>query len=114
MHELLVIDDEGMIVDLLQGFFTHLGYKVATAKDGAEGIELFNTTPNFDLVITDLNMPGIDGNEVARCIRKSRRPEVPIVGMSGQNDKADGELFNSMVMKPFDLTALMKVVEQLV
>jgi CheY-like chemotaxis protein len=113
MRDVLIIDDEDIIVSLLREYFSHLGYSVVTAKDGGEGIELFNTTPNLDLVITDINMPGIDGNAVAKSIRDSQRPEVPIVGMSGQNDKADGELFNSMVMKPFDLTALTKVVEGL-
>ena len=114
MHDILVIDDEDAIVRLLQDYFPLFGYKVVTAKDGNEGIELFNTSPNFDLVITDINMPGIDGNAVAKSIRNSKRPDVPIVGMSGQDDNTDGELFNSMVMKPFNLKALMEVVEQLV
>ena len=72
MHDILVIDDEDVIVGLLQDYFTLLGYKVVTAKDGNEGIELFNTGPNFDLVITDINMPGIDGNAVAKSIRNSQ------------------------------------------
>jgi len=91
-----------------------LGYSVVTPKDGCERIKLSNTSPNLDLVITDINMPGIDDNAVAKCIKDSQRPEVPIVGMSGQNDKVDEELFNYMVMKPFDLTALTKLVEKLV
>jgi CheY-like chemotaxis protein len=68
MHELLVIDGEEMIVGFLQNYLTHLGYKVTAVKDGNEGIELFNTDSNFDLVITDINMPGIDGNAVARSL----------------------------------------------
>ena len=111
MHNLLIIDDEDNIIGLLQDYFSQLGYSVMSAKDGKEGIELFNSDANFDLVITDITLPGIDGNAVAKCIRNSQRPEVPIVAMSGYNDKADGELFDFMLAKPFNLKELMTVVK---
>ena len=111
MHNLLIIDDEEIIINLLHDYFSHLGYSVVTARDGSEGIDLFNASPNFDLVITDINMPGIDGNAVAKSIRLSQRTKVPIVGMSGYNDKADGELFNFMLAKPFNLNELMGLVK---
>ena len=111
MHNLLIIDDEDIIINLLHDYFSRLGYSVVTAKDGSEGIDLFNTSPNFDLVITDINMPGIDGNAVAKSIRLSQRTKVPIVGMSGYNDKADGELFDFTLEKPFNLKELMTVVK---
>ena len=56
-------------------------------------------------------MPGIDGNAVAKSIRLSRRPKVPIVGMSGYNDKTDSELFDFMIAKPFNLKELMALVK---
>jgi CheY-like chemotaxis protein len=114
MQNLLIIDDEDIIINLLHDYFSHLDYSVATAKNGSEGIDLFNTNPNFDLVLTDINMPGIDGNAVAKSIRLSQRQKVPIVGMSGFNDKTDGELFDFMIAKPFnlnDLMALIKTIE---
>ena len=110
MQHLLIIDDEEVIINLLHYYFSQLGYSVITAKDGSEGIDLFNASPNFDLVITDINMPGIDGNAVAKSIRLSQRTKVPIVGLSGYNDKADGELFNFMLAKPFNLKELTTVV----
>jgi two-component system OmpR family response regulator len=114
MQHLLIIDDEEVIINLLHYYFSQLGYSVITAKDGSEGIDLFNASPNFDLVITDINMPGIDGNAVAKSIRLSQRTKVPVVGMSGYNDKADGELFDFMLAKPFnlkELTAVVKTIE---
>jgi CheY-like chemotaxis protein len=114
MHNLLIIDDEEIIINLLNDYFSQLGYSVVTAKNGNEGIDLFNASPNFDLVITDINMPGIDGNAVARSIRLSQRTKMPIVGMSGYNDKIEGELFDFMLSKPFnlkDLMALIKTIE---
>ena len=111
MHNLLIIDDEDIIINLLHDYFSQLGYSVVTAKNGSEGIDLFNTSPNFDLVITDINMPGIDGNAVAKSIRLSQRTKVPVVGMSGYNDKTEGELFDFMLAKPFNLKDLMTVVK---
>ena len=111
MHNLLIIDDEDIIINLLHDYFSHLGYSVVTAKNGSEGIDIFNASPNFDLIITDINMPGIDGNVVAKSIRLSQRTKVPIVGMSGYNDKAEGELFDFMLAKPFNLKDLMTVVK---
>jgi CheY-like chemotaxis protein len=55
-------------------------------------------------------MPGIDGNAVAKSIRLSQRTKVPIVGMSGYNDKTDSELFDFMLAKPFNLKELTTVV----
>ena len=111
MHNLLIIDDEDIIINLLHDYFSQLGYSVVTAKDGSEGIDLFNTSPNFDLVITDINMPGIDGNAVAKTIRISQRSKVPIVGMSGYNDKTENQLFDFMLAKPFNLKELTTVVK---
>jgi CheY-like chemotaxis protein len=111
MHNLLIIDDEGIIINLLHDYFSQLGYSVVTAKDGSEGIDLFNARPNFDLVITDINMPGIDGNAVAKSVRLSQRTKVPIVGMSGYNDRTEGELFDFMLAKPFNLKELMSLVK---
>ena len=110
MHNLLIIDDEEIIINLLRDYFSHLGYSIMTARDGSEGIDLFNASPNFDLVITDINMPGIDGNAVAKSIRLSQRTKMPIVGMSGYNDKIEGELFDFMLAKPFNLKELTAVV----
>jgi len=111
MHNLLIIDDEVIIINLLHDYFSHLGYSVITAKNGSEGIDLFNASPNFDLVIKDINMPGIDGNAVAKSIRLSQRTKVPIVAMSGYNDKAEGALFDFMLAKPFNLKELMALVK---
>jgi CheY-like chemotaxis protein len=56
-------------------------------------------------------MPRVDGNQVAKHIRGSGKPNTPIVAMSGYNDKAEGELFDFTLEKPFDLKELMTVVK---
>ena len=113
MHQVLIIDDNDLVVDLLKTIFTSFGYEVSTAHDGKEGVELFNSSSNFDMIFTDITMPGMDGNEVARSIRGSDKADVPIIAMSGYDDKADNELFTLSLQKPFNLQALKDVIESI-
>lgn len=113
MHQVLIIDDDDVVVALLETIFTSLGYEFSTAWDGKEGIELFNSTQNFDIVITDITMPGMNGNEVARLIRSSNKGDVPIIAMSGYDDQADNELFTFSLEKPFDVQAFKGVIKSI-
>jgi CheY-like chemotaxis protein len=60
MHHVLVIDDQDLITNLLEQVLTRFGYRVTMASRGHEGLRLYNKGA-FDLVITDLIMPDIDG-----------------------------------------------------
>ena len=111
MAQSLVIDDEKDILNILRTLLVKLDFEVKVAHDGREGIELFEDGHDFDLVITDIRMPRADGNQVAKHIRGSGKPDTPIVAMSGYNDKADGELFDFTLEKPFNLKELMTVVK---
>ena len=62
---------------------THLGHEVEMACDGDEGIELIESGYKCDLVITDITMPRLNGNAVARHIRSSDRQDTPIVAITG-------------------------------
>jgi two-component system cell cycle sensor histidine kinase/response regulator CckA len=112
MRQILIIDDDDFLVALLETIFTSLGYEVSTAYDGEEGMELFNGTHKYDMIVTDITMPRMDGNEVARRIRSSDKPDVPIIAMSGYDNKADKELFTLSIEKPFHLQALKDVIEK--
>ena len=110
MDHILVIDDEDMVVDFLRSALAYLGYSVTVAHDGEEAIELINNGYNFDLVITDIMMPRMNGNGVAKHIRSSDKSETPIVAITGYGDDIDRELFNFVLLKPFNLEALANVV----
>ena len=110
MDHILVIDDEDIILDCLRKSLAYLGYLVTVAHDGKEGIELLKNGYNFDLVITDIMMPRMNGNAVAKHIRSSDKSETPIVAITGYGDDIDRELFNFVLLKPFDLEALADVV----
>ena len=105
MFNVLVIDDESMVLDVLRQFLTLLGHSVEIASDGHEGLRMFDSRV-YDLVITDIIMPEIDGNSVARHIRSSDRPYTPVIGISGTPWLLEGDMFDLVISKPFDINIL--------
>jgi len=113
VNHILVIDNEENILKAISNALLYLGYDVSVAHDGEKGVELFSKGHNFNLVITDINMPRMNGNEVARYIRRSERLDTPIVAITGLSDDIEEELFNHSLRKPFNLKALVDVVKSL-
>jgi PAS domain S-box-containing protein len=80
---ILVIDDERPIRDITEQVLLNRGYNVMTAGDGVEAVALFaERSGRFDLVLTDLMMPLMDGVATIRALRRIR-PEIKIIAMSG-------------------------------
>jgi two-component system cell cycle sensor histidine kinase/response regulator CckA len=111
MAQALVIDDEKDILNILRTLLVKRGFKVKVAHDGREGIELFEGGHDFDLVITDIRMPRVDGNQVAKYIRGSDKPNTPIVAMSGYGKEIDKALFDFSITKPFRLETIINVIK---
>jgi CheY-like chemotaxis protein len=78
---LLWIDDYKLGLELYRAMFERIGFKVLTASNGAEGIKLA-TAHQVDVVVTDYEMPGMNGDGVAAAV-KQINPEVPVVLFSG-------------------------------
>ena len=113
MCKILVIDDEKVIINMIQQMLEMHGHDVDTADDGGEGIQKFDNDC-FDLVITDICMPGVDGNSVVRHIRKSDNKYVPVIGMSGTPWTFEDNSFDTIFEKPFQLKALINTVKKLI
>ena len=111
MAQALVIDDEKNILNILRTVLVKLDFEVKVAHDGREGIELFEDGHDFDLVITDIRMPRENGNQVAKHIRGSDRPNTPIVAMSGYPKEIDKTFFDFSITKPFRLETLINVIK---
>ncbi|MBC2715883.1 MAG: response regulator [Desulfobacteraceae bacterium] len=77
----LVIDDEQIVLDSIFKILTEEDFEVATTLNGAEGIRYAVNEP-YDVILTDIRMPDIDGFQVIRDIRKSKA-SVPIVMITG-------------------------------
>jgi CheY-like chemotaxis protein len=112
MSTILVIDDEKGILQLLHEALTKYGHKVETADDGLKGIQKFDGGC-FDIVITDVRMPIIDGNGVAAHIRKSENQCIPVIGISGTPWLLDADNFDMVLSKPFSLKQLLNSIRSL-
>lgn len=87
MHEtVLVVEDEAELTRVLRDYLEQAGFRVLTAYDGASGLARFqNEAP--DVVLLDLNLPRMDGLDVARAIR--RRSSAPILMLTARVEEAD-------------------------
>ena len=86
MPTILIIEDEPELVKVLRDYLENAGFSVETAYRGDTGISLWDKT-RPDLVLLDLNLPGMDGLDVAREIR--RKAETPIIMLTARVDEMD-------------------------
>ncbi len=113
MSTILVIDDEKGILRFMHQALTTFGHQVETAGDGREGIRKFDDG-SFDIVITDIRMPGVDGNGVVQHIRKSKKQSIPVIAISGTPWLNESGGFDMVLSKPFPIRALIESVSSLV
>jgi two-component system, OmpR family, alkaline phosphatase synthesis response regulator PhoP len=83
---ILVVDDEPRIVQLVRDYLEHGGFTVLTASDGPSALRSARTG-RPDLVVLDLGLPGLDGLDVARSLR--REGEVPIIMLTARTEESD-------------------------
>jgi two-component system cell cycle response regulator CpdR len=116
MARILIVDDE----EPLRGFVTRGlqldGHEVTAAADGLEALELL-TSPGavFDLLLTDIRMPMMDGIELALAVARER-PGLPVLLMTGYADQRERArnldlLVKDVLTKPFSLASLRSLVQ---
>ncbi len=101
--KILVIDDEPQIVKVLRAYLEKAGFQVATAQDGKEALTTFQREKP-DFLILDLNLPGMDGLDICRSVRRSSN--VPILMLTARVEEADRLIglelgADDYVIKPF-------------
>lgn len=115
-EQLLVIDDEESICFMLRGTLASLGYKVAIATSGADGLKWVEENPGAcQLIILDMMMPGIDGAEVVKRL-KSMKCDAKILIMSGMVSEeklleTGVDLKSAFLSKPFTILELAKKIQ---
>lgn len=115
-ERILFVDDEESLTVLGQGILENLGYSVVTSSNSVRALDLFRAEPlGFDLVITDLTMPGLSGKALAKEIT-SLRPEIPIIlctGFKESVDERDAEYgIRVCLMKPYTSRTLGRTIRQ--
>jgi two-component system alkaline phosphatase synthesis response regulator PhoP len=86
VNHVLVVDDEPPIVEIVRDYLTDAGYRVSTARSGHEALDQVRSI-RPDLIVLDLGLPGLDGLDVTRTIR--RTSSVPIIILTARSDEAD-------------------------
>lgn len=81
LRKVLVVDDDPVVTKSFDRVLSNKGYAVVTARNGEEALQKI-AAEDYDVVYTDIRMPGMDGIEVAECI-KGRRPWLPVVIVTG-------------------------------
>jgi DNA-binding response OmpR family regulator len=107
---ILVVDDDVPILVLMKNLLREFGFEPVIASDGAQAISAAKATPP-DLMLIDRNMPGMNGDEVVRALRKDSGRDFPILILSGEpmdREELDRIGANGAVLKPFDVTALIE------
>lgn len=110
----LLVDDEETILGLGAEMLNELGFKTITANDGREAIEVFKSTPGISMVILDLTMPHMDGEQ---CFRELRQldPDIRVIMSSGFNEqevtqKFVGKGLAGFIQKPYRFSTLKEAI----
>ena len=118
-HRLLVVDDSVTTRTLLQGILDSAGFEVDTAADGQSALEKLQQT-QFDLVVSDIDMPRLNGFELSHAIRESvdfaRTPIILVTARGTDEDKARGAASGAdayIVKSGFDQSNLLETIRQL-
>ena len=106
--KILLVDDNAVVRDMLVDLVGSLGYAADAASGGAEALALFDQN-RYDIVLTDLLMPGMSGWEVLAAVRQ-RNPRIPVVIITGTAPTADdpraAQAGVAVLRKPVDVKAL--------
>ena len=117
LRTILVVDDDDAVRRILAKIMETVPYRVVDAGHPTRACELFDADPSaIDLIVTDLKMPGMSGQQMAAHVW-ARRPELPVVFITGYSDEAhphelDGP-HSRYIEKPFDSETLLEHVAAL-
>lgn len=116
---ILFIDDDPTVLDTTKLLLEHLGYDVVSAMSPFEAVETFQSQAKvFDLVITDLKMPGMDGMELSRKLLE-QNPRIPIIICTGSCSVVnENEMKNigikGLIAKPFSIRKSANYIEGII
>jgi 3-oxoacyl-[acyl-carrier-protein] synthase II len=116
--KILVVDDDTLVLASLKKLFTKEGYGVETALNGQKALQMVEKE-DFDIVIIDIRMPGLDGIETTKRIKEVRKnqskPEIAVVFITGYSDIEpieEAKKYGEVIKKPFNLEVFLEHIRQ--
>ncbi len=114
MAKILVVEDEDQIRKLLSAVLVRAGHEIATASDAPSALELCSPASRFDLVLTNANLPELDGHDLARAVA-ARSPATRVVLISEADSGCELCPFSprcAMIRKPFEPKHVVETISQ--
>jgi DNA-binding response OmpR family regulator len=115
LHKILAIEDDPEVLALYKTFLQKKGYEVLSAAGAVEGMNLLQTNPDTRLILLDLNLPGMSGEEwIAWYVQQGK--QTPVVVASGKGDIltiTKGNNMTAALTKPFHMEELQELIEVL-
>ena len=113
----LVVDDDRIIRELLQSILSKKGYKTYMAEDGPSGLRTAREG-DIDLILLDWMMPGMNGLEVLKRLKKGYTTKnIPVIMLTGKDSRCDVDQAASLgvvdyIVKPFNLSTIAQTIEE--
>ena len=113
---ILVVDDDFQVANVIRQILQHEGYHVETAENGREAMDLLMSDRHFDLVITDMRMPEMDGLELLKKTRQTKK-YLPVIALTGYATIEGGMQcveagVHDYLVKPFETKNLLRLVKE--
>ena len=120
LKHILIVDDSKTIRNLISFVLKKEGFKVTTAEDGLDGLEKLYSSDSIDMIISDINMPRMDGYTFMKTVREQEAYNaVPIIVLSTEGNETDIKQAmelgaNKYIIKPVKPDVLMAAIRSLV
>jgi two-component system, NarL family, capsular synthesis sensor histidine kinase RcsC len=114
---ILVVDDNNVALNIVCKMLASLGYETIAAENGVEALRMMESVNGFKLVLTDINMPQMDGWNLASRI-KLLKPDIPIIAITGEDPNSilprlHGSGISHALFKPFKVDLLNDAMESI-
>ena len=113
----MIVDDDDDIREIGTLVLESEGYRVAAARDGLDAMDMLERSPAPGVILLDLMMPRMDGEQFLKALRSSDKAHIPVVLMSGHNEASEIARVlsaDALLRKPVDLDILLKTVRKLI
>jgi two-component system cell cycle response regulator CpdR len=107
-HTVLVVDDDASVLEVVATMLEDLGCDVISAASGLDALDHLRRNEQISILITDINMPSMDGHELAERAKRIR-PELKVLQLSGRERRRDGY---PIIRKPFSEQDLANAMQQ--
>jgi CheY-like chemotaxis protein len=114
---ILIVDDSGTNLFLLQGLLEDEGYSVIITEDPREGLRFLDHYKNIDLILLDIMMPRIDGFEFMKKLSEKDLSDIPVVVVTAKDDRNTQEKANNMgavgyLTKPLNIRQVLETIRE--